>query len=243
MSTELASIKLVDDICLNVDKGNLVGAMFIDLTKAFDTVNHSQLLNKLPQYGVHGEELDWFKDYLFQRMVRVAYNGNLSQEWYSFIGVLQGSILGPLLFVIAFNDITDVIKESSRIMYADDVVLYVAADDIKAINSKLSNDMESIADWMDKNEFINLKEGKTETLLLGTTKRLTKLNEALSVSYKESTLRQVSVYKYLGVEINSSLNLNSHFDATFKRASSRLRLLQKIRPQLNLPSAKAIYKE
>jgi retron-type reverse transcriptase len=90
MSTELASIKLVDDIRLNVDKGNLVGAMFIDLTKAFDTVNHSQLLNKLPQYGVHGKELDWFKDYLFQRMVRVAYNGNLSQESYSFIGVPQG---------------------------------------------------------------------------------------------------------------------------------------------------------
>jgi hypothetical protein len=95
---------------------------------------------------------------------------------------------------------------------------------------------------MDENEFIiNLKEGKTETLLFGTTKRLTKLNEPLSVSYKESSLRQVSVYKYLGVEINSKLNLNSHFDATFKRASSRLRLLQKIRPQLNLPSAKVIY--
>jgi hypothetical protein len=62
-------------------------------------------------------------------------------------------------------------------MYADDVVLYVAADDIKAINSKLSNDMESIADWMDENEFIiNLKEGKTETLLFGTTKRLTTVN-------------------------------------------------------------------
>jgi hypothetical protein len=60
-STELASIKLVDDIHLNVDNGNLVGAMFIDLTKAFDTVNHSQLLNKLSQCGVHGKELDWFK--------------------------------------------------------------------------------------------------------------------------------------------------------------------------------------
>ncbi len=169
-----------DDIRLYVDKGNLVGAMFIDLTKALDTVNHSQLLNNLPQYGVHGKELDWFKDYLFQRMVRVAYNGNLSQESYSFIGVPQGSILGLLLFVIAFNDITDVIKESSIIMFVDDVVLYVAADDIKAINLKLSNDMESIADWMDKNEFIiNLKEGKTETLLFGTTKRLTKLNEPL----------------------------------------------------------------
>ncbi|CAB4041595.1 Hypothetical predicted protein, partial [Paramuricea clavata] len=96
-------------------------------------------------------------------MVRVAYNGNLSQESYSFIGVPQASILGPLLFVIAFNDIDDVIKESSIIMYTDDVVLYVAADDIKAISWKLSNDMrndmESIADWMDENEFIiNLKE-------------------------------------------------------------------------------------
>ena len=101
--------------------------------------------------------------------------------------------------------------------------------------------MESIADRMDGNEFIiNLKEGKTETLLFGTTKRLAKLNESLSVSYKQSTVRQVRVYKYLGTEIDSTLNLNSHFDATFKRASSRLRLL--FRPQLNIPSAEAIYR-
>ena len=101
--------------------------------------------------------------------------------------------------------------------------------------------MESIADRMDGNEFIiNLKEGKTETLLFGTTKRLAKLNESLSVSYKQSTVRQVRVYKYLGMEIDSTLNLNSHFDATFKRASSRLRLL--FRPQLNIPSAEAIYR-
>ena len=110
MSTELASVKLIDDVRSEVGKGKYVGAMFIDLTKAFDTVNHSQLLNKLPQYGVYGKELDWSKDYLFQRMVRVAYNGSLSQVSYSFTGVPQGSILGPLLFVTAFNDITDVIR-------------------------------------------------------------------------------------------------------------------------------------
>ena len=79
-------------------------------------------------------------------------------------------------------------------------------------------------------------------LCFGTTKRLTKLNEPLSVSYRNFTVRQVSAYKYLGVEITASLILNSHFETTFKRASSRLRLLHKIRPQLNLLSAKAIYR-
>lgn len=72
-----------------------------------DTVNRSQLLNKLPKYGVHGKELDWFEYYLFQRMARVAYDGNLSQEACSCIGVPQGSILARLLCVIAFNDVTN----------------------------------------------------------------------------------------------------------------------------------------
>ena len=158
MSTELASFKLIDDVRSEVDKENYVGAMFIALTKAFDTDNHSQLLNELPQYGVHGKELDWLKDYLFQRMVRVAYNGSLSQVSYSFPGVPQGSILGPLLFVIAFNDTTNVIREPSVIMYADDVVLYVAADGIRTVNLKLSKDTESIADWMDGMNLLSISK-------------------------------------------------------------------------------------
>ena len=72
MPSELASIKLIDDIRKSVDKGNMVGAVFIDLTKVFDTINHAKLLSKLSQYGVKEIVLDWFKDYLFHCSVRVA---------------------------------------------------------------------------------------------------------------------------------------------------------------------------
>ena len=79
MSTELAATLLLDDIRRNVDKGQLVGAVFVDLSKAFDTISHSKLLTKLPSYGIDGKELAWFEDYLFNRSARVSYNDVLSE--------------------------------------------------------------------------------------------------------------------------------------------------------------------
>ncbi len=79
LSTELATTLLLDDIRRNVDEGKLVGAVFVDLTKAFDTISHSKLLDKLPRYGIGGNELEWFKDYLFNRSAVVSYNGRLSK--------------------------------------------------------------------------------------------------------------------------------------------------------------------
>ena len=117
-------MKFIDEIRTSVDKGNLAGAAFIDLTKAFDTISHSKLLGKLPQYGITGVELDWFKDYLFNRATCVSYNNHVSQECHLQTGVPQGSIIGPLLFLISFNDIVDVINQSRIVKYADDVVLY-----------------------------------------------------------------------------------------------------------------------
>ena len=98
MSTELVSIKLTDDIHKSVDKGNMVGAIFIDLTKAFDLTSLAKLLTKPPQYGVKEIELDWFKDYLFHHTVRLAYNNHVSQECDLLVGVPQSSILGPLYY-------------------------------------------------------------------------------------------------------------------------------------------------
>lgn len=93
-----------------VDAGQLVGACLIDLSKAFDTINHNKLISKFECYGIRDRELEWFKSYLFNRRIRVSIDGVLSEERPVHTGVPQGSILGPLLFVIFFNDIEQQLK-------------------------------------------------------------------------------------------------------------------------------------
>ena len=134
------------------------------------------------------------------------------------------------------------LENSKIIKYADDTALYVDDKDLNIIQTKLNKDIDAVADWLDENELIiNLKKGKTESLLFGTAKKLANLNDSFSVCYRGELISETKEYKYLGMEVNSSLNLNSHCEKNLKRASNRLRLLAKLRTCLNLKSAKTIY--
>ena len=155
----------------------------------------------------------------------------------------QGSILGLLFFIIFFIDIIDVIEVAKIVIYADDTVMYVADKVEAVINSKLNKNLEAIAKWLDQNaQIVNLKKVKIESLLFGTSQRVAKQNEILNIMYRSDKVLNTSHYKYLGIEIDSSLNLNSHFEKCFKRASSRLRLLVKLRDYLDLTATKVIYR-
>lgn len=105
------------------EKGQLVGALFLDLSKAFDTISHDVILEKLKRYGVFETELDWFKDYLFMRSQQVEIGNRKSKSHSIFSGVPQGSILRPLLFLVFFNDFPEILQHSKCTQYADDTVI------------------------------------------------------------------------------------------------------------------------
>ena len=177
-STELAATLFLDNIRKEIDSGKLRGAVFVDLCKAFDTISHSSIVCKLFEYGITGIEKEWFTDYLFGRTQCVLFDGCTSDVNSVFCGVPQGSIFGPLLFLIHFNGVYLPVKNCKILMYADDTVLYYAHKDVKIIEQKLTEDMSRLSEWFERNELVvNLKTAKTECMLFGIGRKLTKFKE------------------------------------------------------------------
>ena len=134
-STETAVTYFADEMVMNMDKGLVTGSVFIDLAKAFDTVDHDILLSKLEYYGVCNESLPWFKNYFTGRKQFVHIDPQSSEELAMTSGVPQGSILGPLLFIVYINDLPRCVKHCSVNMYADDTVLYLAGPTVHSLNN------------------------------------------------------------------------------------------------------------
>ena len=221
---------------VSISKGELVGSVFIDLTKAFDTISHDLLLDKMATYGIREREYDWFTDYLFKRSQRVALDNTLSTEFHLTSGVPQGSILGPLMFILFINDLPECLQNANVVLYADDAVIYFNHKNIDIIQETLDCELKNIKKIFKDNELIiNLKKGKTESMLFGTTRKCN--NNDLSVQYDGKSVNTVKTYKYLGCLLDSSLSLNQHFDSCYKKACGRLRLLSKMRLYLTNEAA------
>ena len=137
----------------------MTGAVFIDLSKAFDTVDHARLLSKLSIYGIKDREMSWFSSYLFNRKQYVAIDGQSSEMQPISCGVPQGSILGPLMFILLINDIESILKLCNIILYADDTVLFYAGKTSTEIENILGSELEQIARWLNENNLVrNLKK-------------------------------------------------------------------------------------
>ena len=242
-STELAITYFTDFIRKDVDSGKATGAVFIDLTKAFDTISYSIMLSKLSRYGVSDMELQWLTDYLFLSKQIVHFNGVIFEPNPINTGVPQGSIFGPLLFLIFFNEWHSPLRHCKILTYADDTVIFTSSNDIDAIQDSLSQDLDNLSNWFRDNELIfNLKKGKSEVMLFGTGKRLNLLQGCqVKLSVNGAPINTTTCYKYLGVHLDPTLNFKTHFRKIYTKAAGRVNLLRRIRSNIDSFSAQRTY--
>ena len=223
-----------------MDKGLLTGAVFIDLKKAFDTLPHDGLLNKLFRYGIQDQALSWFESYLTNRTQSVSIENHLSSAANISSGVPQGSVLEPLLFILYINDLPLAVGLSSVMLYADDTVIFSAASSIDQLQLNLSLDLNNVSNWLTANGlFLNLK--KTEYVVFGTRQRLIRSECHSPLCMEGKEVNQVKLFKYLGVLLDECLSFNDHINYVRSKVASRLGLLSRLRGCLTTEAANKIY--
>ena len=238
-STKFAAIAFLDYIRRRMDLGLLAGAVFIDLRKAFDSVDHEILISKLESYGLRNIELDWFRNYLTDRKQLVSLGKELSDPCLITSGVPQWSILSPLLFVLFVNDLPIVLERCQILMYADDTVMYFAASNAQEISSTLTSELAKVSDWLVHNSLF-IHQGKTECVLFGTGSRLANATLSVNIDGKEPT--RVAEYRYLGVILDESLSWNTHVNYLISKVSKRLGILGRTRGSISMHTAGIIYR-
>lgn len=227
-STETALLKVVNDIRLSTDSGKITVLVLLDLSAAFDTVDHNILIDRLETYvGLSGTVLGWFKSYLNNRDYFVSIGSHISEKNTMQYGVPQGSILGPLLFNLYMLPLYQIFDECKVAYhsYADDTQIYLAVspNDFSPIES-LCLCLEKVNDWMQQN-FLQLNRDKTEIIVFGNKEGKLKLSSHL----ESRTFKVQASVKNLGVIMDSDLSFSAHIKSITKSAFWHLRNISKIR--------------
>ena len=232
-------ITLITKITSCIDSGDMMIGVFLDLKKAFGTVNHSILIRKMFAYGIRGPILKWFESYLADRSQYVTYDGINSDTSFLKCGVPQGSILGPLLFMIFTNDIFNVSELLFTVLYADDTCVLLGGKDLENIISCLNNELKNISTWLKANK-LSLNVKKTHYIIFHRARIKVPQNH-LSLHMDNSTLSKTQNLKYLGVILDHKVSWIQHISYVINKISKGIGIMYKARRYLGSKSLVNLY--
>ena len=223
-STDSCLSYLQDKVSKGFDSGLLTGMISIDLQKAFDTIDHKILIEKMKCMGFSNGVTKWFECYLSKRMFSVQEENSFSDKAIIICGVPQGSILGPLLFLLYVNDMVQAVN-CDLLLYADDTGITFQLKEINIIENQLNRNFSNICDWFVDNKFsIHFGEGKTKSILFAPLNKCKKLRK-LNISYDSLKIKQYSEVTCLGCILDESLSGESMALNIVSKINTRLKLL------------------
>ena len=226
-STEYAAVKLIDHVSREMEAGKIPANVYIDLSKAFDTLTFDILLYKLKYYGVTDTALDLMKSYLTNRKQYVVFDGCQSEHTEIYTGVPQGSILGPLFFCIYINDLITVSDRLNFLMYADDTTIYFNLEDFSNIFKETdnNNELEKVNTWLKLNK-LSLNTQKTKLMLFH---RKQKHIDEVSVIINGTKIERVVSFNFLGIMLDENLSWKSHIEMVGNKISKVTGILYRLK--------------
>ena len=239
-STVSTIADLTDDIFTEINEGRTTLAAFVDLKKAFDTVNTEILLKKLTAAGITGRMLDWCTSYLTGRSQKTLVNGLRSTSRPVTCGVPQGSVLGPLFFLVYVNDLQYALAGSNFKLYADDTVLYQSGVNAEEASVALQSSLDKFWEWSTTNR-LTINTSKTKVMVFGSRSKVKKA-KSVTLTLKDDILKKVPTFKYLGLTLDTTLNYNHHISSVIRIVLHKMTLLAKMKKYLNNDVALLIYK-
>ncbi len=225
-STSLAILDICNQLVNAIESKQFSCCIFLDFAKAFDTVNHDILLNKLEHYGIQGIALKWLRSYLKDRTQRVSVGGTLSKSNYNNNGVPQGSVLELLLFLLYINDIPQSLKIMNFHLFADDTSLFYSNKNIDNLEETVNCELAKISDLLIANK-LTLNVNKTNFIIIKP--RQKKLPRNVKLNQNGEMLKESDCVKYLGVLIDKNLSWKNHIKHVTTKVAKSIGILSKIR--------------
>ena len=240
-STATALLDCTNSWYLNMDRKMFNLVVLIDLKKAFDTVDHQILLKKMEHYGIKGDALTLLTSYLSARTQKCQVNGFVSSERDIKCGVPQGSILGPLFFLIYINDLPTCLNKTEARLFADDTNITAAGKTLNEVENAVNSDLENLQNWLIANK-LSLNVTKTEFILIGSNQIL-KIgsNCQPNISIDGKPVKQVTESKTLGIVVDKNLNWRSNTDNVCKKITSGLGALRRVKEFVDRKTLLSIY--